>query len=134
MKEIKVEIKNEFPPNYEQIKKVFELHKGIIFTYGNTIYNPDNAYIDRPLLEHEKVHIKQQGWNVRKWWKKYLSDENFRLNQEIEAYQKQYEVAESLYNRNDLFNLLKSMAFDLSGEMYGNIISYQEAIRKIKNI
>ena len=72
-------ISNEYPPNYEEIKKAFNLVKGVVFTYGNTIYNPDNIKINKLLLEHEKVHIRQQGTNPEEWWKRYLIDKDFVL-------------------------------------------------------
>jgi len=122
-----------YPPNYKKIAKTFTLGVGTIFTYGDKIYNPDNGGIDKPLLEHEKTHTIQQGNNIKKWWKKYLKDSEFRLSQELEAYQRQYRVAKEIYNKPQLFNLLRSIALDLSGEMYGNIIDFDTAINKIKN-
>ena len=125
---------NEYPPNYEQIKNTFELHKGIVFTYGDTIYNPDSGFIDEFLMEHEKTHsIQQQKFGIVEWWNNYLTDVSFRLTQEIEAYQKQYKKAGEHLGRNQLFNFLKKISIDLSSAMYGNIISFDEAMDKIKN-
>lgn len=123
----------DYPPNYEQIKKVFKLHKGIMFAYGNKIYNPDNGGVDKPLLEHEKIHLKQQGNNPKKWWDRYLTDNDFRLSQELEAYKRQYRVAKNFYkSRDNVFTLLKNIARDLSGDMYGNIIDFSNAMKLIK--
>ena len=128
-----MKIVKDYPPNYDIIAKTFNLHKGIIFTYGDKIYNPDNGNIDKPLLEHEKTHTKQQGNDIDGWWDKYLTSQEFRLSQELEAYQRQYRVAKNFYkNRNDVFNLLKKTAMDLSSDMYGNIIGFSEAMGLIK--
>ena len=128
-----MKISKEYPPNYKIISETFKLHKGIIFTYGDTIYNPDNGNIDKPLMEHEKIHLKQQGNEVDKWWIRYLADSDFRLSQELEAYQRQYRVAKEILSKGKLFNLLRFISNDLSGEMYGNIISFQEAMEAIKS-
>ena len=122
-----------YPPNYKKIKERFTLPDDVIFTYGDTIYNPTDGMIDKPLLEHEKVHNKQQGYNIEGWWYKYLTDNEFRLDQEIEAYQRQYRVAKEIVSRDQLFTLLQNIAKNLSGDMYGNLISYDKAMQIIKN-
>lgn len=129
-----MKIKKEYPPNYEEIKKAFKLHEGIIFTYGDTIYNPDDRYIDKPLEKHEEVHYKQQGDNPKEWWQRYLVDVYFRLSQEVRAYQIQYRTAKSINkDREKLNKYAHLLALDLSGVMYGKIISYQDAIIAIKS-
>lgn len=45
---------------------------------------------DQALIAHEMVHVRQQaatGWLA--WWWRYLTDESFRLDQELEAYRVQ---------------------------------------------
>jgi len=130
-----MKISSENPPNYNEIAKVVDLHKGIIFTYGDTIYNPDNANIDRSLMKHEETHYKQQtDMGIDKWWDKYLADKEFRSSQELEAYQNQYkDLKKWIKDRELLFRYLRAMALSFSGEMYGNIISYEDAYNLIKN-
>jgi len=128
-----MKISKEYPPNYERLKGEFKLSEGVVFTYGDTIYNPDEGKIDKPLMAHEKVHCTQQGVDIEGWWDKYILDKEFRLSQELEAYQRQYRVAKNKLNREDLFRLLKYIASDLSGELYGNLIDFNKAMSLIKN-
>lgn len=132
-----MEIVNKYPPNIEEIKKNFTLHKGIIFTYGDKLYNPDNGIIDEALMKHEETHTVQQGDNPDEWWDKYFTDKEFRLKQELEAYQNQYKYAIENYGRPMRRNLLKIISKDLSSVMYGSLISEEEAkglIKKISNV
>lgn len=123
-----------YPPNIEDIKKVFTLPKIVIFTYGNAIYNPANVPIDLALMAHEQTHsIQQEKDGPEKWWKKYLIDKDFRLAQEVQAYQVQYRYyCNEVKDRNRRYRFLNSIAGDLASEMYGNIISKSEAIKVIK--
>lgn len=106
---------------------------GVVWTYGDAIHT---KYLLRPDVgAHEKVHIKQQkAMGVIEWWDKYLGDPQFRFDQELEAYQEQWRfIKKNVKSRNDQFNFLKQIARDLSGPMYGGLLSYQEALKKIKN-
>ncbi len=130
---MEVKIKNEYPPNIEDIKKHFTLHKDIVFAYGDTLYNPDNATIDKPMLRHEKTHCKQQGDNPKEWWDRYLVDVDFRLSQEVEAFQWQYRVAKSeIKDRESLNRYLNCLAKNLSSKLYGDLITFSEAMEAIK--
>lgn len=131
-----MKILTEFPPNYAQIQLVFkeiEKHKPI-FCYGDTIYNPFKREITPDLDKHEEVHSKQQGLYPDQWWGQYLNDRDFRLQQEIEAYGTQYAFVKSFVKNTKLLEWLKeNMADALSGELYGNLLSYGEAESKIRN-
>ena len=124
-----------YPPNIEDIKKVFDLSNRphVVFTYGNFLYIPSGIEAPEHLIVHEKVHVKQQGSDPKKWWDKYLVDKEFRLSQELEAYRDQYKfIRQGIKDRNQLFRFLRMLALDLSSEIYGSVISYQEALSKIK--
>ncbi len=121
-----------YPPNIKEIREVFNLNgRNPVFTYGDRIYNPNGWEMPKHLIVHEKTHIKQQSnySNSDEWWKKYLSDPQFRLDQEIEAYRNQFKFYKTIDK--GWMRFLKRIAFDLSDKMYGNIISYQEAINII---
>lgn len=124
-----MEIVKEYPPNIEKIKKIANLEgKQIVFTYGKTIYNPTGAVIPRNLELHEEVHAKQQGRDIEQWWDKYLSDEKFRLEQEVEAYKVQYKyVTEHGADRDTKREFLRHICQDLSGPVYGHIVSFEQA-------
>ena len=130
-----MKIVKDFPPNIKDIEARFGvLPQGVIFTYGDILYRPyDVGFIDQPLMVHEETHTKQQGDSPDKWWVKYLSDDNFRLSQEIEAYQNQYKEMKVVYkDRNKVFLGLNKIAKDLSSSIYGNVISFEDAIKIIR--
>lgn len=123
----------EQPPIIDDARKVFRLPEGAIFTYGDVIYNPSGNLIDEPLMKHEEHHSKQQGERPELWWQRYLQDIDFRCSQEISAYQISYQSAKTfIRDRNKLHTYLMSLAMDLSGPMYGSIITFSEAYEAIK--
>jgi hypothetical protein len=130
-----MKVVKDFPPNYNEIADVFNIKdkKGIVFTYGDTIYCPfKKGKIPEHLKVHEKVHMRQQGNDPASWWKRYLVDEEFRLRQEVEAYRKQYKFFKSRnHDLEEQKGFLEKIASDLSGEIYGNVISKEEAKKEI---
>jgi len=123
-----------FPPNIDDIRAIFPIknRKGIIFTYAPFIYNPDHGTIDHPLMVHEETHISQQGTDPASWWQRYLTDSEFRLQQELEAYRNQYWAMKDSYkDRNYLATRLHNICLDLSSSMYGSIINYEDARKYI---
>lgn len=126
----------ERPPIYNNLSLVFPLHRGIIFAYGEDIYNPDGVRVSEDLIVHESVHIRQQGGNTEGadlWWSKYMRDEQFRLEQEIEAYAHQYNfICRKIQNKQRRFEILRMMAEILSRPTYGSCISIDSALLKIK--
>lgn len=127
-------IKIAFPPNHEDIKKVFTHQRGSIYCFGKDIYNPDNCPIDEPQLAHEAVHTKQQGGNPIDWWKRYLLDDDYRFVQELEAFQAQYKTyCKKVKDRNFQMQFLFKLATSLSSETYRQICSRDEAMQAIKS-
>lgn len=122
----------EYPPNFDKIKEVFPIKEDTVFTYGDTIYSPKRQKITPDLIIHEDVHVKQQV-DPELWWNKYLKDKEFRLSQELEAYRAQYKfLCGVISDRNRRGICLHTIASHLSSDMYGNIISYSDAIKAIK--
>lgn len=126
------------PPNIEAIKARFAIRPEdrVIFTYGDTIYNPGGHPIEQnpDLIAHEEVHTRQQGSDPAGWWERYLIDDSFRLNQEIEAYRVQYRKFKTMTrDRQAIALLAHNIAKVLSGHIYGNIIDYYEARQRIKS-
>lgn len=130
-----MQIVNTPPPNYEEIRKHFpeaDYNKGVLFTYGDTCYCKS---ITPDLVVHEETHVKQQGDNPKEWWARYFVDVDFRLAQELEAYQNQWKwIENNIKDRNAKFKTLHNIASTLSGKLYGNFIPYYEVIKRIKNI
>lgn len=127
--------KFEYPPNYEEIKTRFDIEgKPVVFTYGDILYNPHEGGIPPHLIIHEKTHTKQQGNNPKEWWDRYLIDDKFRFDQEVEAYRNQYKFfKETTKDRNAVAKFLFKIASDLSGEIYGNLCTHTEAQQLIRN-
>ena len=123
----------ELPPNYEDICKhipAVRKTKTIVFTYGDTVYVPSGNPIPSDLEAHEAVHIERQS-NPAEWWARYLTDVQFRLDEELAAYRVQYAYAVENYGRDHRRALLTHMTKDLSGAMYGKLITRKEAINLI---
>jgi hypothetical protein len=131
-------IKNEKPPAwiYDACIKQFDISKNTVWTFADTIYNPDNADIPIHLIVHETTHAEQQQHNeevATAWWKRYLADPQFRVEQEIEAYHNQYKfICTKVKDRNAPFKNLHILAQFMCEKMYGNCISYTDAIRRIR--
>jgi signal peptidase I len=123
-----------YPPNIEEIKKKFVTGKGTIYTYGEIIYVPSGKSPVENVKVHERVHQKQQGNDPAGWWKKYLLNGEFRLNQEVEAYRKQFKFfIEKNHSLQEQMKFLDHISFILSSALYGNIVDYKKAVELIKN-
>lgn len=130
MTEVKFEIKHELPPAklYKKLQDKFgaNFYQGTVFAYGDVIYSMRDLSGD--LLAHEIVHLDQQRRvGLKKWWKKYIKDPEFRLEQEVEAYQNQWRWAEEKSPRPYRKQLRKHIIKTLAGKLYGNLITEEEA-------
>lgn len=82
-----MEIVIDYPPIYDKIKSAFpKVGRGIIFAWGNKIYNPSNVHVPKQLIAHERTHGRRQGNDVEGWWRRYLDEREFRLTEEIAAH------------------------------------------------
>jgi hypothetical protein len=116
------------PPNIEKIKKKFNLTGiNVVFTYGDTIYSPHSDKLPEHLIVHERVHEKQQGKEPEQWWNRYLSEDNFRIQQESEAYRTQYNFVAPKVSRQQRRQFLKELATSFSSKMYGSILTFNQA-------
>lgn len=83
------------PPNYDSIVATFgPLPPTVVFAYCSVVYAPgaNGRKLPDDLLVHELTHLRQQAETVGRhhaWWERYLADPEFRLLQEVEAYQAQ---------------------------------------------
>lgn len=108
----------------------------VIFTYYQTIYT-QNAFPPDWFI-HECIHYKQQGWGksekqAQDWWNRYIDDPKFRYKQEIEAYRAQYAFIVHKSNRSNAFNAAKIWARELSGPLYGDCCTYNQALFAISS-
>jgi len=120
------------------------------WTYGNAIYNPGRGEIPKHILAHEETHMRQQEeycviikhTSVGKstdpiekkegkdeWWKRYLTDPRFRLEQEAEAYGAQYRYYCKAISgdRNQQARFLHMLAGQLSGPLYQLAVTQAQA-------
>lgn len=119
------------PPNIEEIRQYLPIDPNAVYTYGDTVYtNVDTVPED--ILEHEKVHQKQQGTNPDWWWKRYLIDPQFRLEEEVEAYAAQLSWVKERTNNKIASECLYDLAQNLRAPMYGLNLSHQKAEQLIR--
>jgi hypothetical protein len=87
-----VTIKEELPPNWEQIHKTFAVSKAsrVLYAYFPNIYNPTAMVVPPPLITHECVHLDRQRENVEQWWESYCDNMRFRLMEELLAHRAEY--------------------------------------------
>lgn len=136
------DVRHEFPPNWKDIIQTFPIVENakhpdgtyrVVFTFAPYIYVPGGQRLNPDIYVHETIHLKQQGSNPKEWWARYLSDPQFRLSQELEAYGAQLAMFNDAPNR--WFEHVKDrLAQDLSSEFYGKVISFGEAASKIRRI
>lgn len=128
------------PPIWDEASKLFNLEAlGLVtvFTFGDTLYNPYGARLSRDLIAHEEEHARQQKHDdecAKAWWRRYIDDPAFRIDQEAQAYRVQYKcICSIVKDRNMRARHLHEIATIFSGPMYGNIIKYAEAQILIKS-
>ena len=138
-----MKIVNEKPPMLEKILGVGMNPNldNVIFTYGDTIYNPSGRDIPEYLIEHESVHTKQQGNDPDGWWERYLRDTYFRLDQETAGYAAQFrfmcnhpDKRLSVTDREKRHRILMDLGQSLSGPTYGQMIGLSYAMQQIKKL
>lgn len=130
---MKIEI--NLPPIYDEIiNSGLRPNDRTIYTYGDIIYNPSGEDIPPELIVHEKVHMEQQNKMLpSEWWSRYLDDRYFMIDQEVEAYAKQFRyVCKLQKDRNTRAKILMIYASILAGPTYGEHISKETAYQMIK--
>jgi hypothetical protein len=129
-----VKVKFEYPPNIDSICAAFQINPQTVFTYGDTIYDPHKLPLSVDVIEHERVHMKQQGDKPALWWGKYLREPAFRIDQEAQAYGRQYQViCQKITNPQKLFEFRMLLAKTLSGPLYGDATGRSEAMILIQS-
>lgn len=123
----------QFPPIIDQIAAVFPgaMTPGVVFSWGDTIFNPSGEEIHRSLIAHEMIHLTRQGLApgsaLARWWQDYLTDPAFRFEEEKLAH-----IAEFGWWRLHSSGRIRNLALDfiagrLSGPLYGRMISRPQA-------
>ena len=130
-----MKIKNAKPPIYDKILQAgMTPTDNAIYTYGDTIYNPGGGVIPDHVVKHEETHSRQQGDDPDGWWGRYIGDDFFRIQQEVEAYANQYKfICQIQKDRNRRDKVLRNMSTILSSPTYGSIIGSSVAYKMIKD-
>lgn len=139
---IEAKVVRGVPPNYAAIIAAFPAANkpGVIFAYHDTIYVRGEAELTPSLLEHEKVHLRQQatlpgGGGAITWWKLFLSVPMFRAEQELEAHIVEYaHVLKSGLNRDGRRKARAQIAARLSGPLYGRCIGKLKVIAHLRAV
>lgn len=115
-------------PHLDIFKSKFAVTDKTLFAWDNVIYC--NYTPTNDLITHEITHFKQQNeYGLENWLEYYLKDDKFRLKMEIEAYRNQLN---DIKDRNTRAKLRMEVSKHISSSMYGNIISYEDALRVLK--
>lgn len=133
-----VKMSTEKPPVWDSVCSAFNIiPSGAVFTYGDTIFNPNNFELIDHIIEHEKVHMDQQGHSVEGaeiWWGKFLRDPQFRIDQEAQAYARQYDfLCGRIKGKQQRFETRMKLAKILAGELYARAITTIEAEKLIRS-
>lgn len=127
-----------FPPNFKEIVKRFPSARGngIIYTYGDTIYNPSRIVIPPSIIAHEEIHSKRQGTNpkvIEEWWGQYLRNVNFRFKEELLAHKEEFRwfINSSLKEKKTALNYI---ARRLSSPLYGKMTDFGKAKELLQEV
>ena len=92
--EIKLIVRAERPPIWDKVHKYFQVNDAeTVYAYGHILYNPADIDIDILLLEHERACANQQisyEGGIEAWWDRYLTDAEFKKDQDFEQFWYQY--------------------------------------------
>lgn len=113
-----------------------------IITYGDTIYTKHPIPKDWEI--HEMIHVRQQKGN--KFYAffytiVFIFSRGFRFRMELEAFREQHRWNQDHFTgvglvvgfQKHIDLILEASAKNLSGPLYKNLVSYDEAIKLIKN-
>lgn len=129
-----MKIIKERPPNFEAIHAIFPnaAKFGVLFAYGDAIYNPDDVTIPLQTIAHECTHRLQQDGTPELWWQRYLLSPQFRFVQELDAHRIEYRVFCTVNNRAERHRYLRYCAEKLSGPLYNHMVSRRVAQQLIE--
>lgn len=123
-----MQLSKSFPPNYSAIITAFPhvaRSPGVIFCYGETIHAPGRDVTPYDVA-HERVHSERQGSDPAGWWDRYLSDPQFRFDEELAAHIAEYRWFAGK-PRNERRFMLRQIAQRLAGPLYGARITTRTA-------
>lgn len=136
-KGVDYQISTDVPPVYKKALAKFgsaaNFDRGIVYTYGDIVHVKSGVLRD-DVEAHETVHVVQQTnypGGAEAWWTRYMSDPDFCLEQELEAYRAQYQFVLRKYPKREHFEMLKFYAECLC-RLYDLDIGVMKAMNLIK--
>lgn len=115
-------IRTERPPNFEQILAAFPYaaNRGVIFAYGEDIYNPAGNTLPKAIVAHEYKHCARQFlFGADEWWKQYIADSEFRYNEELLGHVAEFKQRlHNIRDRNVRYKTLSETAIRLTARLY----------------
>jgi hypothetical protein len=128
------------PPLMAEIDAAFNVKgKAVFFAWGDTVYSPSGKRLPDCLIDHERVHGERQGHDVEGWWRRYIADPRFRLDEEIPAHRAEYRWWARQPGarrpvrgfRSQLQFMENEIAKRLASPLYGSLVTVAEAKRLI---
>ena len=130
-----MEIIKDYPPLFDEIDAKFHVRgRDIIYAWGDRIYAPLGGDIPPQLMAHEKIHCARQGDDAEGWWRRYIADAAFRLDEEVLAHRIEYEVLAVGGNRQRRRGVLLRTARRMAAPLYGPMCSVKQAKRLIQEV
>lgn len=126
------------PPLIDEIDAKFHVKgKAIFYAWGDTIYSPGGITPSAEIKAHEGVHGQRQtndDAKIIEWWNRYLTDVEFRLDEEIKASRAEYGCfCNRTKDRNARSQFLHHVAGKVASPLYGSMITSTAARILIAN-
>lgn len=133
-----MELIRSYPPNFDEISAAFKVKgKPVLFAWGDKIYAPTGVSKVSPhLLAHEGVHAARQAEypSPAGWWRRYILDNVFRLEEERLAHIAEYSsMMEASSNRHERRRALSVVAERFASPLYGYAITKDDAERMLRD-
>lgn len=130
-------ILKENPPNFNELKRFFPLDLPDyipLFPYGDILYNPSGKNVPPDVMFHEEIHRNQQAKfpTPEHWWAKYIHSPQFRLEQETEAYNLQWQFVKKSLGSKAAEDCLEELSDNLSSPLYQLDLTRSQAKTKIR--
>lgn len=128
------------PPLFDEIAAVFPEARqpGVMFCWGDKVYAPGPPRtIGLEFFAHEQVHCDRQGSDIEAWWRRYLVDPAFRLEEELPAHIAEFKSlceqhrAKWVSARAMRRTFAARVARKLAAPLYGRMISVEDAKKAI---
>jgi len=119
---------SEFP-YITEYRQNFPITDDTIFVFKDKIFS-NLKEIPYDVVIHERTHLDQQfKIGAKKWIELYITDKEFRLKQELEAYREQLKEVRKTGDREEYAHILVECCRNISSPLYGKMITFQEALK-----